>query len=176
METHDNAFREERGEKRDKGGESATTIHEATSAPKDRSAGLTLNIKSVLRTPARINEKKHHIAARVVSCQPICEPNEPKIETSRSFFRFLRRKCPMVPAFFLNEKNETEINTGRSVSRRTQPNSQHFKGFGVRVLVSCDFMIVWCQVAFLPYLGLLRQTVQVDTLTYNLQQAVAMYK
>ena len=34
-------------------------------------------------------------------------------------------------------------------------------------------MIVWCEVAFLQYLRLLRQTVRADTRTYNLQQTIA---
>ena len=34
-------------------------------------------------------------------------------------------------------------------------------------------MIVWCEVAFLQYLRLLRQTVRADTRTYSLQQAIA---
>ena len=34
-------------------------------------------------------------------------------------------------------------------------------------------MIVWCEVAFLQYLRLLRQTVRADTRTYNLQQTTA---
>ena len=33
-------------------------------------------------------------------------------------------------------------------------------------------MIVWCEVAFLQYLRLLRQTVRADTRTYNLQQTM----
>ena len=34
-------------------------------------------------------------------------------------------------------------------------------------------MIVWCEVAFLQYLRLLRQTVRADTRTYSLQQTIA---
>ena len=86
---------------------------------------------------------------------------------ARSVFGFSSTQAVGFGRFKIERKNENEnehFAIGFSVGFSVKPGkSKLFKGFSVHVLVSCD-MIQWCQAAVLPYLRLLRQTVQEDTL------------
>ena len=81
----------------------------------------------------------------------------------RLVFRFITKKSVGFGLFFKEtekKRNRNRISLGR------------FR-FGLHLLAKCEDMIVWCEVAFLQYLRLLRQTVRADTRTYNLPQTIA---
>lgn len=110
------------------------------------------------------------------------QPCEPKMKKARSVFRF---------SFFVL-LSKTSVGFGRwkkeneSEPKRSEPNRNRTERFSVdfsvgssakpakwsafrrvwcayNMLISCDDMVDRCQVAFSPYLRLLRQTAEADT-------------
>ena len=104
---------------------------------------------------------------------------EPKVENGSVGFSVSHQKAGRFRSVFQKKPKKTETETehlsvGFSVGFSAKPAkwSTFRRVRCVFVGIICEDVIVWCEVAFLQYLRLLRQTGRADTRAYNLPQTI----